>query len=247
MRLAGPPAGPVRIPEAVHRLAGGREPRPIWRNELGGLAFAVGERGEPDSVFIKWAAHDSGLDLAAEAQRLDWVWPFSPAPEVVTYGNDGEGWWLVTAALDGESAVAERWLADPASAVRALGAGLRVLHESAPLDDCPFDWSVEERLLRAGLVDPGAEAPPAPSIDRLVVCHGDACSPNTLISDDGHFLAHVDFGRLGVADRWADLAVATMSAEWNYGPGWDSLLLDSYGVEPDLERTAYYRWLWNAT
>ena len=55
-----------------------------------------------------------------------------------------------------------------------------------------------------------------PPIDRLVVCHGDACAPNTLIDDDGRCCGHVDLDALGVADRWADLAVATMSLEWNY-------------------------------
>jgi aminoglycoside phosphotransferase len=60
-----------------------------------------------------------------------------------------------------------------------------------------------------------------PDIDKLVVCHGDACAPNTLLTVDGTCSGHVDLGVLGVADRWADLAVATWSAEWNYGPGWE--------------------------
>jgi aminoglycoside phosphotransferase len=72
-----------------------------------------------------------------------------------------------------------------------------------------------------------------PPVDRLVVCHGDSCAPNTLLTDDGRWSGHVDLGELGVADRWADLAVATWSTEWNYGPGWDKLLLQAYGVPPD--------------
>ena len=54
----------------------------------------------------------------------------------------------------------------------------------------------------------------------------------------------VDLGDLGVADRWADLAIATWSTEWNYGPGWEQLLLDAYGIKPDAQRTRYYRLLW---
>jgi kanamycin kinase len=77
-----------------------------------------------------------------------------------------------------------------------------------------------------------------------VVCHGDPCAPNTLITDNGPCSGHVDLGDLGVADRWADLAVATMSCGWNYGPGWDQVLLDAYGIQPDPERTRYYRLLW---
>jgi kanamycin kinase len=87
-----------------------------------------------------------------------------------------------------------------------------------------------------------AEPPP---IDRLVVCHGDACAPNTLLGDDGDCAGHVDLGMLGTGDRWADLAVATWSTHWNYGPGWEQRLLEAYGVSPDEARTRYYRLLWD--
>jgi kanamycin kinase len=83
-----------------------------------------------------------------------------------------------------------------------------------------------------------------PSIDRFVVCHGDPCAPNTIIGARGDSMGVVDLGALGVADRWADLAVATWSSEWNYGPGWESVLLDAYGIAPDLARIDYYRLLW---
>jgi kanamycin kinase len=77
------------------------------------------------------------------------------------------------------------------------------------------------------------------------VCHGDACAPNTLIGDDGRWLAHVDLGNLGVGDRWSDIAVATYSTKWNYGEGWEDALLEAYGVDADVERTTYYRALWD--
>jgi kanamycin kinase len=67
-----------------------------------------------------------------------------------------------------------------------------------------------------------ADIPPA---DGLVVCHGDSCAPNTLLTGDGRWSGHVDLGALSVADRWADLAVATWSTTWNYGPGWEMPLL----------------------
>ena len=83
------------------------------------------------------------------------------------------------------------------------------------------------------------DAPPA--IGRLVVCHGDACAPNTVLTDDGDWSGHVDLGELGVADRLADLAIATWSTEWNHGPGWEHALLHAYGVEPDPGRNRYHR------
>ena len=66
-----------------------------------------------------------------------------------------------------------------------------------------------------------------------------------MLDDEGRWSAHVDLGELGVADRWADLAVATWSTEWNYGPGWEDVLLAAYGVDPDRARTRYYRLLWD--
>ncbi len=150
----------------------------------------------------------------------------------------------------------------------AIGRGLRVLHDTLPVDQCPFDWSVERRLARAdhriangdwsgsarfpehrdlevGTARARLAEPPA--TDRLVVCHGDPCVPNTLLYDDGTFAAHVDLGALGVADRWADLAVAAWNLGLNYGPGYDAALFDAYGITPDEERIAYYRLLWDMT
>jgi hypothetical protein len=56
---------------------------------------------------------------------------------------------------------------------------------------------------------------------------------------------HLDLGALGVAARWADLAVATWSADWNYGQGWGTEVLSAYGVGDDPVRTRYYRLLWD--
>lgn len=238
-------------PRAVATLAAGGSAEAVWRNELGGVTFALAGAAGVDR-YVKWQPLGTTLDLAAEAVRLRWAGRFTPVPDVLALGSDDEGEWLVTAAVPGRSAVDERWLAEPETAARAIGAGLRALHDALPVDACPFDWGVSARLARAegegsGSSDARAALPVAPPVDRLVVCHGDACAPNTLLGEDGAWTAHVDLGSLGVADRWADLAVATYSLGWNYGPGWDGALLAAYGVAPDDERTAYYRALWDAT
>ena len=104
--------------------------------------------------------------------------------------------------------------------------------------------TLAERTRISGIAA-GTLADPPP-IDKLVVCQGDPCAPNTLISRDGDFLAHVDLARLGVADRWADLAIMTLSLGWNYTNYDEQDFWDAYGVEPDAERIAYYRELWDA-
>lgn len=239
-RPAGAPDRQPPPPAAVARLAGHRPVDAVWENELGGITFRI---GAPAELFVKWQPPGTPIDLTAEARRLRWLAPHTPVPAVLGAGSDDAGEWLATGALPGTSAVDERWNADPGPAVEALGRALRRFHDSVPVDGCPFDWSVRERVGRAGDAGVG----PAPDVDLLVVCHGDACAPNTLLGDDGSFVGHVDLGRCGVADRWADLAVGSMSLEWNYGPGWEVRYFAAYGIDPDPARTTFYRRLWDAT
>jgi kanamycin kinase len=252
------------VPRVVVELASGSALRLVWENELGGRTYQVGTGAR--RRFVKWLPHASGINITKEIARLRWAAPYIAVPRVLDHGADETAAWVITEGLPGDSAVSDRWTADPATAVTQIGLALRALHDALPVDACPFSWSVEDRLVATrrlaalGRLDPatwGAEEQrlgvdgalrvlsDPPPIDKLVVCHGDACSPNTLLTDDGHWSGHVDLGELGTADRWADLAVATMSAEWNYGPGWESTLLDAYGVAPDTDRTWFYRRLWN--
>jgi kanamycin kinase len=238
------PVEPVPIPDRVSALAHGATLAPVWANELGGLTFHT-----DDGRYIKWGPRNPEGNAAAEAERLVWAAAHTRVPRVLDVGHDATEDWLVTAAIDGRSAVDPRWIAEPATAVRAVGRGLRLLHDAVPVEACPFDWGVPARIANAagrGIHVPDALRTPPP-IDALVVCHGDACCPNTLLDDAGEPVAHVDLGALGVADRWADIAVASMSTAWNYGPGWEDALIDAYGIAPDRERLAYYRALWNAT
>jgi kanamycin kinase len=252
------------IPEPLAAVIGDTPAELVWHNEVGGLTFEL--RDTSQRRFLKWAPAGSGLDLQAEIERLGWLAGRWPAPHVVSHGSARAGAWMVTTAVPGESAVSARWKAEPDVAVRAIGAGLRAMHDALPVDECPFSWTAEVRIeavqrrARTGQIDPSkwhsdhhdlaladamAVAVTPPPVDRLVVCHGDACAPNTLIEADGTWSGHVDFDTLGVADRWADLAVASWSTEWNYGPGWEGELLAAYGVDPDAHRIAYYRLLWD--
>lgn len=240
-----PAAGTVEVPAVVDALADGATITPVWRNELGGLTFRIGTER-----YVKWMPHGSDeIDLAGEAERMRWAASYVRVPEVLALESDEESTWLVTAALPGLSAVVPPWIDRPEVAARAIGAGLRHLHDTLPVADCPFDWGVATRLAQSPNTQTPNTYPAAlrtpPPVDRLVVCHGDACAPNTLLDGDGRFLAPVDLGSLGTADRWADLAVAAWSMDWNHGPGFDHLVYEAYGVAPDAERIAYYRLLWD--
>lgn len=248
------------VPTLVQKLAAGPLV-PRWVNGTGGLTVA---EQQPDGTgfvrYLKWARIGSGESLLAEAQRLRWLTANTdhPVPSVLEHIVENGEEVLITAAQPGESAVADQWKENPEPAIRAIAQGLRRLHV-LPTEGCPFRWDVRQRIgviraqsehragdQRAALARTLAAA--VPRCDQPVICHGDACAPNTLVDSRGQFLAHVDVGRLGVADRWADLAVATMALEWNYGAKEEHLtwFWEAYGVEPDQGKLAFYRALWNA-
>lgn len=215
------------MPELLSRWAGdhGRTiAELVWLNEEGGLTARLSSDDAKD-LFAKW----SPTDLLDEAERMSWLSSRHSCPRVFDFVDNGQQWLLVTGALRGTSAVAPRWLAAPDVAAAAIGEGLAILHSLDPSQSIfgPVDW--------VGTV---AE------VDQLVIAHGDPCAPNTILGDDGSFVGHVDLGSLGVADRWADLAIASWSLDWNYGPGHDRAFWDAYGVAPDHDRIAFYRNLW---
>lgn len=205
----------------------------VWRNDLGGLTFSIG-----DDRFVKWNPRATGIDLDREAARLGWVSLRHPAPQVLDVGADEQAQWLVTAAVPGEQAVGDRWRARRPEAISAIATGLRAIHAVA-VADFPPEWTRQVWVGRQP-----SSLGTRPVLDRPVLVHGDACAPNTLISDQGAWTGNVDFGDLAVGDRWADLAIASLSLDWNFGEGHQGELFDAYGIEPDEERIAYYRALW---
>jgi kanamycin kinase len=237
------PNDPVPVPAVVTRIAAGRPVYPAWTNEAGGFAFQIGDGDGRE--FVKVQPPHPEVNLHREADKLRWVAPYLTVPAVLAVGRDGASEWLHTAGIPGRTAVDPRFKSRPRVAVRAIATGLRAMHDRLPVDSCPYSWSVTSRL--AALPESARRRlPDPPPIDKLVVCHGDACAPNTLMSDDGQWCGHVDFGDLGIADRWADLAVAAWSLGHDYGGERRAEFFDVYGIEPDSERLDYYLRLWDA-
>jgi kanamycin kinase len=222
----------LEMPRIARTIAGDSEPELVWRNELNGLTFRIGDR------YLKWNPRSTGIDLERERVRLDWISARHPAPRVVDHGSDDDGQWFLTEGLPGSSAVGDPWRARRPEAIHAIATGLRAIH-AIPIDDFPDGWTAQVWVGRQ---------PPSlgtrPPIDEPVLVHGDACAPNTLISEEGIWTGNVDFGDLAIGDRWADLAIASLSLDWNFGEGHQPELLDAYGIAPDEDRIRYYRALW---
>ena len=201
------PDEPVPIPAVVTDLAAGRPVAAVWVNELGGVTFQVGTGARREFVKTttpKWAHH-----VVAEAERLRWAAAYVRVPRVLARRRSPASGGGCTPR-------------DCPGARPSTHGGWPTHEPRRGRSGRAFDCCTT--CCRCGTARsarrPGAAEPV--TVDDLVVCHGDACAPNTLIDDDGRCCGHVDLGDLGVADRWADLAVATLSLSWNYAGDWAS-------------------------
>ncbi|WP_028355383.1 APH(3')-II family aminoglycoside O-phosphotransferase [Bordetella petrii] len=224
--------------------------------------FRLEASGRPP-LYVKTETAGSLAELPGEVLRLRWLAQQGiDCPRVLRTAQAAGRHWLLMSAVPGRDLASTPEL--PAARIVAIAAAaLRALHGLDPAG-CPFDHRRAVRIehararVQAGLVDEsdfddermGQSAAQAyaalcagqPAHEDLVVTHGDACLPN-LLAVDGRFSGFVDCGRLGVADRHQDLALAAWSIEYNLGAQWAQPFLDAYGGPVDTERLAFYRLL----
>lgn len=253
----------ISLPVRLRDLLAGYE----WRQDALGRSSAHVFRLEADGrvpVYLKTEPVDPLGELAGEVARLRWLAPQGLAcPGIIAHEKEGEREWLLMSALPGSDFVSAEWL-QPLERVRLLADALRRLH-AIDIAACPFDHRLENRIaaakarLLAGRVDEDdfdearlgrsaadlfreLQAKRSPTED-LVVTHGDACLPNFVVDGD-RFSGYIDCGRLGVADRHQDIALACGSIEHNFGEELVGEFLKAYGdFEPQAEKMAYYRLL----
>jgi aminoglycoside 3'-phosphotransferase-2 len=232
----------------------GRSPSEVFRLE---------REGAP-ALYLKREARSAYGELADEAARLRWLSGQGlPCPDVVASTTDDDYDWLLMSALPGRDLASDSAV-DAEARVVMLASALRALH-SLDIASCPFDhrWSkrlaVAERRMRAGLVDEedfdemrlGLSAADLYSelcrmpvdAEDLVVTHGDACLPNFVASGDA-FAGYIDCGRLGVADRYQDIALACRSIAANFGEAFVELFCQNYGIASlDADKLLRYQML----
>jgi len=240
------------------KLAGALiEPQAI--GESGAEVFRIRCDGG-EVLFLKSEPIGLPGELPGEVERLLWMKRLDlPGPSVLGDVTEHNRHWLLMTAVPGLNLAHASHLSPP-EIVRILATALHTLHD-VPIAECPFDHRPEKRIAAAqnrvsiGLVDEadfdnecqGRTATDVlaellstlPEPHDLVVTHGDACLPNFMV-DGSNFTGFIDCGRLGVSDRYQDLALTARSIARNLGQAWVEPFFREYGVKPDHRRVTFY-------
>lgn len=237
--------------------------RIAWNEYPGTTTYRLGS-ADARVRYVKVAESTSVVSLVGEAERMRWLAGRLPVPVVIDVGQTDELVWLITEGLPGVDLL--RLPRPGAERAGMSGLALRVFHD-ADIEGCPFDVrtpaliALAHRRAEQGLIVPEvhfhdefahlrvAEAlrrveEEVPDVGGEVLCHGDFSFPNILV-DGRNLSGFVDLGEMGVGDPWWDIAIATWSATWNLGPGFEHDVLEAYGVEPDWDRIGFFRLLYD--
>lgn len=245
------------MPTPFSPLLTGYVVTPITDGQSGGVVHRLEAPGRP-SLFLKHGTDRIAADIADEYARLRWLQGRWQVPAIVSYAETDEGAWLLTTALPGRAAYG--WLQDHPDrrrdAVRAITAFLRQMH-AEPVATCPFNAGLPLRMADAAAnvaagridldeLDPEREGWSAEQLwahlqhlsaiaPNPVVTHGDFSLDNIFLDAGGAVTGCIDVGRVGVADRYQDLAIL-----WNSLRKFDLALAEGmfadYGVAPDRRK-----------
>ncbi|KQN82047.1 aminoglycoside phosphotransferase [Sphingomonas sp. Leaf67] len=230
--------------------------------ESGATIYRVRGRAGAPERFLKHGTGTVADDIVDEMVRLRWLTGRIAVPALVRCEVTTDTAWLLTTALPGRTA----WQildAEPErgdEVVDALAEFLRSLH-AIPISDCPFDSGHGVRLaaaqarIEAGLIDEDdfddarqgwsagqvweAMGQLLPLSPDAVVTHGDFSLDNVLI-DGWRVVGCIDLGRVGVADRYQDLAILGHCLD-EFDAGLTRRMFERYGVaQPDQRKVDFH-------
>ncbi|WP_190189178.1 APH(3'') family aminoglycoside O-phosphotransferase [Streptomyces minutiscleroticus] len=241
---------------------------PVTTGESGAAVF----RSADGTRYAKCVAAADAAGLEAERDRAAWLDEQGvPGPRVLDWHSGDAGACLVTGAVRGVPADRVS-AADLRAAWEGIADAVRRLHE-VPVSRCPFRRDLDGMLALArdvvarDAVNPEflpveqRHAPAAELLARLVpqaarrreqeaadtvVCHGDLCLPNIVLDPRTLDVAgFVDLGRLGLADRHADLALLLANARETWADDARARAADAefaarYGTVLDHDRLRFY-------
>ncbi|MFE9826822.1 APH(3'') family aminoglycoside O-phosphotransferase [Streptomyces sp. NPDC005791] len=260
-------SGPQAVSPALLG-AGGDDWLPVAAGESGACVFRSGDAAR----YAKCVPAADAADLRAEHDRVAWLsGQCVPGPQVLGWYSGDAGACLVTSAVSGIPADQVR-ADDLWASWERIADAVRRLHE-LPVTECPFRrgldtmFAVACDVVARDAVNPEflpVEQQHTPATELLarisrevprrrdqeiadtVVCHGDLCLPNIILDpltlDVSGF---IDLGRLGLADRHADLALLLANARETWADEEQARTADvafakRYDISFDHDRLRFY-------
>ncbi len=233
--------------------------------------------GQSDSMVLMFPdkvlkIQKNTAETECEYRMLNWLQGKLPVPRILSYVLEGETGYMLMSRIEGQMACDEGYMKQPQVLITALARCLKRLWE-IDITECPSRWDLQIKLAAAEEnvqnnqvdlenVEPetfgekGFKNPrellewlkankPA---EELVLSHGDFCLPNIFLKD-GRLSGYIDLGRMGIADKWQDIALCYRSLLHNYcgkyGEKVDvdinpEALFEELGIEPDWDKLQYY-------
>jgi len=204
---------------------------------------------------------------------MEWLDGKLPVPKVICHEIQDETDYLLMTRVHGKMSCADEYLQDTDNLAQILASGLKQLWD-INISDCPCNMKLDRKLKMAEynvlhhLVDMNHVDPqtfgkngfqnPKHLLDYLfthrppedlVLSHGDFCLPN-IILENRQINGFIDLGKMGIADRWQDIALCYRSfrdnctgkyhnkpRQFSYHP---DLLFEKLGIAPDWDKINYY-------
>lgn len=247
------------------------------QNFISGKEYTIDDVGLSNSKILIF--DDSVLkvekyskDNEETAKMMKWLEGKLPVPKVICYEKNSEFQYLLMSKIKGKMSCNKYYMERPKELIKILASALKMLW-SVDISNCPRNCDIDVKLKEANLrvqnnlvdierVDPktfkeGRFSSPTSLLNwlvdnkpkkELVLSHGDFCLPNIFINND-KISGFIDLGRIGIGDKWNDIALCYRSLKWNAqgrygGNGYPKLnpdmLFDALEIEPNYEKIEYY-------
>lgn len=249
----------------------------IIKNIVGEKTYIIDETGcSGSSVLIYDDAvlkiGPSSDELENEHAMMGWFENKVSVPKCIVDHTENGINYLLMSKIPGKMSSDDEYMRNPEELVSVLANAMKDLWKIG-VSDCPVkndlstvfksaEYRVEHGMVDAEDAEPetfgkGGFKDPEELLrwlydnkpeEDFVLSHGDSCLPNVFV-ENGKFSGFVDIGRMGVADRYQDIALCYRSLAHNFSghynrisyAGFDGgMLFDALEIEPDFDKIRYY-------
>lgn len=253
------------LPDSIRKIVKGKEYRENHVGMSDSRVFMF------DDIVLKIQAYSRETDN--EYMVCNWISRRIPVPQILAYEVHDEKAYCLMTKVPGEMACDDRYMRDPELLLDIVAEALRLLW-SVDAAGCPCDNSLDVKLktvryhVENDLVDVENTEPetfgengfasPGKLLEwlennrpaeELVFTHGDLSLPNILVKNN-RVSGFIDLGKMGIADRWQDIAICYRSLKHNFEGKYNGgfpyegyspeMLFEKLGIAAHPDKLRYY-------